>query len=913
MKLQCVILFFVLIQTLGFGSTSYGQKLHNLRCELMNNPRGIDRQAPRLSWEIQDSTRGVYQIGYHVIVSSSLAKLEREIGDLWDSGKVNSNNSTTVYYAGQKLESRQQVYWKVRVYTNKQDLGWSAPANWTTGLRYYKDWKNRWIGLDGYQDTDDEQKGQLSGRYFRKDFETKKKVQKATAYIMGLGLYELSINGKKIGDHVLAPTPTDYSTNIKYNVFDVTSDLTQGENTIGVILGNGRFYAMRQAKPYKVKSFGFPKLQFQLEIQYNDGSTEYIESDNTWKVSTNGPITSNNEYDGEDYDARKEFTGWDMANFDDHSWQSVNYVQEPAGRFEAQLNAPMKVMMDIHPAQIIQREDGKLIIDYGQNFTGWVKLKVSGPAGTQVKLRFAESLDEQGNLFVANLRDAKSTDHYTLKGEKEEEWEPKFTYHGFRYVEVSNYPGAIKKENFVGRFVYDDMATIGSFQSSDSLLNRIYKNAWWGIASNYKGMPIDCPQRNERQPWLGDRPGSAYGETFLFDNINFYCKWLDDIKLSQKDDGSIPDVAPAFWRYYSDNSTWAGTYIIVAHMLYKQSGDIRILKDHYPAMKKWINYMQDRYNDDSGLMVKDSYGDWCFPPESIEAGRGKIADKKYPSKLLASATFYHLLTLMGEIGDVLQDKAADQYAKEAVKVKKAFNQTFNNGDGTYGSNSLTENILAYNFDLVEVEEQKKVRENITNLINHTYNGHLHNGVVGIQWLMRALHKMGEDDLALKIATQKTYPSWGYMIEQGATTIWELWNGNTAHPKMNSQNHVMMLGDLLVWYYEQLAGIASKENAFQVISMKPVFPKGLEAVKASYQSLYGEITSDWQVDGQKLRWQITIPPNTEAEVFIPARSETEVFESGKHLNQSEGIEKISRDEDYIKVSLKSGNYLFNSHI
>src|SRR5699024_10268789 len=399
-----------------------------------------------------------------------------------------------------------------------------------------------------------------------------------------------------------------------------------GDHALGVILRNGRFFAARQAKPYKVKSFGFPKMIMQLHIRYKDGSSEVIKTDNTWKFTSNGPITANNEYDGEVYDARKEMPGWAAVGFDDSQWEDVSYTQDPGGEYESQLNAPMRIMQELAVERVYEKGNGRYILDFGQNFSGWVKMAVNGNAGDSVRLRFAESLQDDGELFLDNLRDAKATDVYVLKDGGQQSWEPRFTYHGFRYVEVSNYPGKLDKKDFVGKFIYDDLKTIGSFTSSNELLNKIYNNAWWGLASNYKGMPVDCPQRNERQPWLGDRPISAYGETFMFANINFYTKWLEDIRLSQKEDGAISDVAPAFWRYYSDNMTWPGTYIIVAEMLYQQTGDISILKKHYPAMKKWIEYMESRYLSKDGILTKDSYGDWCFPPLSIAERRGKIAD-----------------------------------------------------------------------------------------------------------------------------------------------------------------------------------------------------------------------------------------------------------------------------------------------
>lgn len=910
MKMNVLTYGIILVLAILCGNLHAATQVAELRCELLINPQGIDVQQPRLSWKIKSSDRAVVQTGYHVLVASSLENLNNNIGDLWDSGHSPSSNSISVYYAGKGLGSGADAYWKVKVYSNKGESAWSAPASWSMGLLHYKDWAGRWIGFDDYQQTDNKASGQLSARYFRKEFALRKPVKKATAYVMGLGLYELYLNGKKVGDQVLAPSPTDYTKNIKYNVLDLTPLVKEGAHALGVILGNGRFYAMRQAKPYKVKSFGFPKLQMQVKVTYTDGTTELIKTDDSWKGTTDGPITANNEYDGESYDARKEMPGWATVGFDDKAWLKAEYVQEPGGNYEAQLNANMKVMQDIPPVSITKKAAGKYIVDFGQNFSGWVKMRVRGNQGTEVKLRFAESLSADGELFTTNLRDAKATDLYTLKGGEQEEWEPRFTYHGFRYVEVDGYPSNLEAADILGRFVYDEMTNIGTFHSSDALLNQIHQNAWWGIASNYKGIPIDCPQRNERQPWLGDRPTSAYGESFLFDNTLLYSKWLEDIRLSQKEDGAIPDVAPAFWRYYSDNISWPGTYLFIADMLYQQTADIRVLETHYPAMKKWMDYMRLRYTDKDGIITKDSYGDWCFPPASIEEGRGKIADKKYPSALISSAFYYHLLHTMQRFS-VLTDNAKDSviYADQAVQLKEDFNKRFYNPQGYYGANTLTDNLLAMYFNLVKEENRPQLAARIVDIVEKENKGHLSTGVIGTQFIMRTLTEMGRADLAYGIATKNTYPSWGYMIENGATTIWELWNGNTAHPKMNSQNHVMMLGDLLVWYYENLAGIKTERNAFETIHISPSFVSGLAHVDASYQSVRGEIGSSWTMDKRQMLWKIRIPANSKARVFIPASAPAAITEGGNKLGQIEGVRYVETQKNRVLLEVGSGEYEF----
>jgi alpha-L-rhamnosidase len=889
--------------------------LQNLRCEMLQNPEGIDITKPRLSWEIVSDARAVEQTNYQVIVSSSLEKLAANEGDLWDSQKLGFSNSIHVAYNGKNLKSRTECYWKVKVWTSKGESDWSEPAHWSMGLINYVDWKGRWIGLDKLSTWDKEVlNARLSARYFRKEFAAKAAVKKAKVYIMGLGLYELFINGKRVGDQVLAPVPTDYGKGIKYNTYDVTNLVNTGNNAIATTLGNGRFYAMRQSvKPYKIKTFGYPKMLLQLELEYTDGKRETIITDDTWKVTADGPIRTNNEYDGEEYDATKEMTGWNSVGFKEENWMKAPLVQEPGGNFEAQMSEPMKVMQVVKPITIKQLNTSSYVLDMGQNMAGWLQLKVKGKRGGKITLRFAETLQKDGSLYVANLRDAKATDVYTVAGNGQEVWEPRFVYHGFRYVEVSGYPGTPTINDFEGKVVYDNMRATGTFESSNKTLNQIFKNAWWGINSNYKGMPVDCPQRNERQPWLGDRTTGSYGESFLFDNSKLYAKWLDDIEQSQKADGSIPDVAPAFWRYYGDDVTWPGTYITVADMLYRQYANTGPIIKHYPSMKKWVDYMQDKYMQNN-LIAKDRYGDWCVPPESPEMIHSQDPKRNTDGELIASSNYVYLLGLMQRFALVV-DKPGDalEYKQLASDITVAFNRKFfNDGTALYSNNSVTSNLLPLSFNMVPKQMEAKVFENIVDKILVENKGHISTGVIGTQWLMRGLTQHGRADIAYKIATNTTYPSWGYMAANGATTIWELWNGNTADPAMNSGNHVMLLGDLLVWYFENLAGIKSDtaDAGFKTIIMKPSFVDWLDFVKASYKSIYGDIKSEWKKASDNFTWKITVPANSKALVYIPASSEKVIKESNQPAINAEGVKFIKSVDGMTLLEVGSGEFTFS---
>jgi alpha-L-rhamnosidase len=890
--------------------------VQNLRCEMLVNPLGIEVVKPRLSWEITGEQRNIKQTAYQILVSSSRAKLQVDDGDLWNSGKVISDQSSHVSYGGAPLTGRTECFWKVKIWTEGNEHPWSEPAYWTMGLDGH-DWQAKWIGLDRAfpWDSAENQFSRLSARYFRKEFEAGRTVRRATAYIAGLGLYELYINGQRIGDQVLAPAPTDYTESVKYNTFDITDKVKQGSNAVATVLGNGRYFTMRQAyKPQKIHTFGYPKMLLQVEIEYTDGERQIIISDGSWKVTADGPIRTNNEYDGEEYDATKEMPGWNAPGFKDDHWLKAEFVEEPGGKVQAQMNENMKVMETITPVAITELSPGKYIVDMGQNMVGWLRIKMTGKRGEKITLRFAETLQRDGQLYTENLRDAKVTDVYTLKGGGEETWEPSFVYHGFRYVEVTGYTNKPDSKNFEGRVVYDAIGTTGTFETSNATINQIYKNAYWGIRGNYKGMPIDCPQRNERQPWLGDRATGSFGESFVFDNAKLYAKWLDDIEQSQTAEGRIPDVAPNFWFYYKDNMTWPGTYLMVANMLHHQFGDRQPIADHYKSMKQWLVFMRARYMDDY-IITKDSYGDWCVPPESQELIHAKDSTRKTDGALIATAYHYYLLGLMQEFA-ILLDKPKDaaEFATLSRAVKDAFNaKFFNPKTSQYSNGTVTANILPLSFGMVPEGVKEKVFSNIVDKIMTVNNGHISTGMIGTQWLMRGLTAYGRPDIAYRIATNRDYPSWGYMAEQGATTIWELWNGDTANPAMNSHNHVMLLGDLIIWYYENLAGIKSSATypGYKQLEMNPSLVDGLDFVKASYHSVHGLVRSEWKKKNKQFSWNITIPGNTKAIVYIPARSEKSVMEGGKKISAVNGVKFLRMEKDRAVIEIGSGEYVFTS--
>jgi alpha-L-rhamnosidase len=783
--------------------------------------------------------------------------------------------------------------------------GWSNPAFWTTGLLNALDWKAKWIGLDEAAAPDSRS---LPARWLRKEFTVSKPIDRATVYFSGLGWSELYINGRKAGDHVLSPPLSQYPKREYYETYEVTGLLNNDSNAVGVVLGNGRFFAPRA----NASNAGYPKLILQLHVEFADGTATNILSDTSWKLTTNGPITANNEYDGEEYDARKEFPGWSKAGFNDSGWQSAEPVAAPDGVLSAVRQNPIRVTQEIKPVSMKEIRPGVYIFDLGQNMAGWCKLKVEGPAGTRVTLRHAESLMPDGGLYTANLRSAKVTDVYTLKGGGEETWQPRFTLHGFRYVELTGYPGKPTLDSLTGCVVGDDLPMIGDFECSNPLINKIYQNIVWGVRDNYRSIPTDCCQRDERQGWLGDRAEESRGETYFFDNDALYSKWMQDIADCQMPSGSISSVCPAYWKIYVDDVTWASASVVIPGMLRDQFGDNRAIAEHYDCAKKWIDHMQGFITN--GIISRDQYGDWCMPPEDPKLIHSRDPSRITRAPLLATPFFYNDLRLMqsyalqlGKTDDV------ERYGKLAETMKDAFNKQFlNRNTGQYDNGTPTSSVLPLAFNMVPPDLRYRVFQFLVNKLNDTWHGHIGTGLVGGKYLLRVLSENGRPDLAYNIVTQTNYPGWGYMVEHNATTIWELWNGDTADPAMNSGNHVMLIGDLAIWMYENLAGIKPdpQQPGFKHIIMRPLPIGDLKYVKAAHQSPYGWIRSEWHQEENEFDWHIEIPANTTANIYLPTSHAESVTEDNQTLDKARGVKLINSTEGGpVAAVLEPGSYNF----
>ncbi len=893
-------LFFLLlvIWSLTSCTNNLNISIVNPNVEQQVRPQALSTAQPRFSWQYETTENNVVQQNYRIIVASTAENAQRCIGDLWDSGVTTSNQMLYIPYEGKALQSRDKAYWKV-IATVKNDKGKakveSEVRSFEISLLSQDDWQAKWIGHEFEEDVL-EGHTRLAARYLRKEFALHGEISEARLYVSGMGVYSAYLNGTEIApEELLKPTLSWYSKRVYFNTFDVTRMLNSGDNAIGIILEGGRYTTIRyNAKnpnwddSENVFGFGIPRLLLQLEVTYENGQKELIISDETWKITNRGPIRTANEYDGETYDENFELGNWNKFGYDDSDWLQAELVEAPEGQLSAQPNPNITMMDTLKPVSLFQKGD-KWYLDMGQNMVGFINIKVRGQqAGDTVTLRFAELLTPDSLLYTANLRGAECTDRLIMKG-SETHWRPMFVYHGFRYVEISGLRETPNLDDFEGWVIYDEMPVTGSFETSNEIINAVYHNAYWGIRGNYRSMPTDCPQRDERLGWTGDRTTGNYGESYIFGNHQLYAKWLTDAEDSQWDNGSLPNVIPPYWRGYTDNMTWPGAVVTVADMLYTRFGDLEPIRQHYNALKKWMLHMKNDYMR-GGLMPRDTYGDWCMPPESLELIHSNDASRITDATVISTPFYCYLCDKMAKFAEILGfDEDVAFFKQEITTSTIAFNDKyFNRVTGVYANNTVTANILPLWFGMVPKGLEDKVMESIVDKTMNECDGHVSTGVIGIQQLMRCLTEYGHGDLAMKIATNDTYPSWGYMVRNGATTIWELWNGNTADPAMNSGNHVMLLGDLILWEYEYLGGIRALEPGYSKILLKPYPIEGLSFVNCTFKSVSGRIESHWKREGNRFDWDITIPANTTAEIQMPTADgyQSAIYGSGHyHLSST----------------------------
>ncbi|MEO5682309.1 MAG: glycoside hydrolase family 78 protein [Chitinophagaceae bacterium] len=882
--------------------TIFSQKLSvtDLSCEHKINPMGVDASAPRLSWKLSGAGRAIMQTAYSIKVGTD--KNFSAKSSSWQSGKVAGSESVLLPYAGTALQPGKRYYWQVKVWdANNNESAWSSPAYWEMGLLQPQDWKAQWI----VPVQSDER--HMPGLLVRKDFSVQKKISAARVYVTSHGFYELQINGKKVGDEVLTPGWTSYKKRLQYQVFDVTALLQQGGNSVGAMLADG-WYRSSLAWENNWAIWGKKlALLCQLRITYTDGSEQTIISDDSWKGTQDGPVTRNGIYDGESYDARKEMKGWSNPGFDDSKWKAVNVVDSAKNDLIAVQTVPVRKIQELKPVRIFKTPKGLLVADFGQNMVGWIKLKVKGSAGTTVTIRHAEVLDKYGDFYTDNLRAAAATAVYTLKGGEEETYEPRFSFFGFRYISVNDFPGDLKPENITGVVVHSDMKPTGSFECSNALINQLQHNIQWGQKGNFVDVPTDCPQRDERLGWTGDAQAFCRTAAFNMDVAAFFTKWLKDVAADQGADGSVPFVIPDVLRNNGTSAGWGDVSTIAPWTMYQVFGDKRILETQYPSMKAYVDYIRKKAGDSYLWKGGSVFGDWLFY-KSMQ----QTENDGYTSPDMIATMFYgYSAKLLAQAAEVLgKTEDVKTYNNVFDKIKEVFNRNYVTAEGRIASESQTSYVLALHFGLLPEAMRAKATQYLVDDIKGRGN-HLSTGFLGTPYLCHVLTANGRTDVAYDLLLQQTFPSWLYPVKMGATTIWERWDGQKTDSTfqdvgMNSFNHYAYgaIGD---WMYRVAAGIEIGEPGYKHILIQPQPDKKLTYAKASFESSYGTIASGWELKDGKMMIKIKVPANTMATIILPAAQTDKVTEAGIPVGTA--FKNIKQDKNSVVIEAGSGDYSF----
>ncbi len=893
----------------------------SLVCEYLINPIGLDERHPRLSWQVSSERRGARQTAYQIRVSNSLTAAEGQAADLlWDTGKVLSDSSLHVPYAGLALQPGQRCCWRVRVWDEHATVSaWSDTAYWEMGLLDSSNWQAKWVSPDWDEDLSRPQPCPL----LRHRFRTQGDVVKARLYATSLGLYELQLNGRRVGDAVLTPGWTSYDHRVQYQTYEVTGLIRAGENVVGAMLGDGWYRGYLGHKGHRNIYGERLALLVQLQLDYADGRVEVIGSDETWRATV-GPIQMSDIYLGESYDARLEKQGWENPGYDDGEWQGVRQIEHRKEIIVAQAGPFIRRQEQIRPVCVLHSPKGETILDFGQNMVGWVQMRVRGPADATIILRHAEVLDQQGNLYTENLRTAEQITRYTLKGLKDadELFEPHFTFQGFRYVAVEGYPGQLMPDNFTGIVLHSELPRTGAFECSNPLINQLQHNIVWGQKGNFVDVPTDCPQRDERLGWTGDAQVFIRTACFNMNVAAFFAKWLRDLKTDQLPDGNVSFVVPdalskinagqANPAHSSGGAAWGDAAVICPWTIYLCYGDIRLLEEQYRSMAGWVEYIRGRADQDYIWRKDFQFGDWLDY-------RGK--DARWPSpvtnnELVATAFFAYSTQLLAKAAQALgKTSDAERYTDLANRVRVAFNDEFVTPSGRIGPNTQSAYALALCFDLLPEHLRPLAAKRLAEEIRQA-DYHLTTGFVGTPYVCHALSRYGFTDVAYELLNQESYPSWLYPVKQGATTIWERWDGikpdgSFQDASMNSFNH-FAYGAIGDWLYSVVAGIESDSDApgYKRVRIRPQPGGQLTFARASLDSMVGRIESHWVFEEGVFRLSVTIPANSEGIVYLPARRAGDITEQGQALKQVEGVRKIQQEGETIVLTLGSGTYQFN---
>ncbi len=888
----------------------------DLRCEYLKDPLGLDVARPRLSWHLADDRRGARQRAYRILVASSVDALAEDAADVWDSGRVESDRSIHVEYGGPKLRSRRRYVWKVRTWdADGGPSPWSPPAYWEMGLLKRSDWKAAWIASPEPIDPGRSNPCPM----FRLSFEASGAPKRARVYASALGLYELHLNGRRVGDRLLTPGWTDFRTRVQYQAYDVTGSVWDGENVIGAILGDGWWSGPlgRRHKKHPPLGGEKPALLVQIEMEYEGGRRETVATDGTWQCFAEGPIRASDIYNGETYDARKEVDGWASPDFDDPAWRPAETIEPHERALCASPGPPVRPTQTLRPVSITPMGDGRHVVDLGQNMVGWARLTLppETPAGTTVTLRFAEMPRQDGSIYTENLRGAACTDVYVSDGGCAT-FEPRFTWHGFRYVEITGYPGTPDEGAIEGVVIHADPdATTppGTFECSHDLVNRLQENITWSQRGNFLDVPTDCPQRDERLGWTGDIQVFARTACFNMDSAAFLTKWLTDLADCQTECGSFPSIAPVVDDVPGTDGGpgWADAAVVVPWTLYLCYGDTRVLERHYQAMKTYLEFL--RTADPRG---RHNYGDWVNH------------DAHTPVDLVAVAFHAHVVGLVSRIAGVLGRRTdAKRFAGRFRRLRREFQRRFVTGEGRLVGDTQTAYTLALRFDLLPKDLRPRAAEHLVRDIRHgrytntwkTRDGRLSTGFLGTVHLPFALTETGHLDVAYGLLLNEDYPSWLFPVRNGATTIWERWDGWTPEggfqdPRMNSFNHYAY-GAVGQWLYECVAGLDVDPDRpgykHLIVRPRPLRGGRITSAKARLETMYGQAVSDWRVEGEDFVLDVAVPPNATATASVPADDAAAVTEGGRPAAQAEGVTFVGMREGAAVYEVGAGRYAFRS--
>lgn len=934
----CSLLFLMLINNSVFSKSDIYPV--NLKTEYKTNPF-IDDVKPRLSWELESVEKNQYQSAYQILVSSSPEKLSKNQGDLWNSGVIKSSKNNQIEYKGKLLVSGQQVWWKVKSWdVNGKEGVWSDVNTWEMAKLDTSDWNAKWIGYNTEQLSVSSDYHLPPSPYLRTEEIINKPIKKARLYISSLGLHEFYINGKKIGDEYFGSGWTDYNKRVYYHVYDVTDNLKVGNNAFGAILSNGWYagylgYALLVGTPQVRQFYGeFPLLKAQVDIEFLDGSRKTIKTDEYWKAKTGGVIESDFLH-GEKFDARKAPVDWNEEGFDMTNWDNVVVnidVKNPL--LQLYPGEPIRIIKELPVVSITKRENDKYIIDFGQNFAGNIRLSVLGESGDSLVFRFGEMLHPDGSLVTENLRKARATDTYILSGDpKGEVWSPKFTYHGFQYVEVTGLKAMPDSSFLVGLVMTSDLNRTGEFVTDNKMINQLYSNIVWTQWANYFDIPTDCPQRDERLGWTGDAQIYIKSSKFNNDIASFYKKWIRDLNDAQWSDGSYPiyapmpekDQIPLIRKSDTYSPGWSDAGIICPYEIYQSYGDTRIVKEAFSNMIEYMDFLKEKssghflFIEDSFNDIKGGFGDWL-----------SIGNRTSPD-LLATIYYYYCSKIMAEMSFAIgEQNYGERFENESNLIKENFKKYYLDQEGrfivddakykeysvedgvSFSGHTQTAYANAIYFNILDQEDLLKCADHLKHLVDEN-DGKLTTGFLGFKPLLPALSTVGAKNKAYNIFLSTEYPSLGYEVVNGATSIWERWDsyvkdvGFVHNAAMNSFSHYAF-GSVNEWMFENIAGIKLKEIGYKSFIINPEIPnEGLNEVYCTYHSIQGQIESSWHKKETELIQKIKIPVNTKAFCHFPTENTEHVWINGIEVNKNNDVISLEIKNGQVVIELGSGEY------